>query len=197
MEQDCPDGITPAKFPRVPRKDVSQVKIFRLLALPLSVAMALSLAACQKTEAPAPEETQAASNGPDAKPGISGSDGHLVLPVVAGRPGAVYFTVRNDGPGKATLVGVHLAGAGQVQMHKTEGGAMAAIDKLDIAPGASAEFEPGGLHVMAFDLDKTLKAGGTTELTLTFAGGDKLSMPVRIDSMGGMGDHSGMPGMSN
>lgn len=176
---------------------MSEVKIVRLLGLPTAVAASFSLAACQKTEAPVPQEAQGTRSGPEAKPGISGSEGRLVLPVVAGRPGAVYFTVRNDGPGPATLAGVHVAGAGKVQIHKTEGGSMSAVDKLDIAPGTSLEFAPGGLHVMAFDLDKTLKAGGTAELTLTFSDGDKLSMPLRIDSMGGMADHSDMPGMAH
>ena len=40
--------------------------------------------------------------------------------------------------------------------------------------GETIKFEPGGKHVMAFDLSPELKAGAKTELTLTIAGGDKM-----------------------
>ncbi|WP_054944837.1 MULTISPECIES: copper chaperone PCu(A)C [Novosphingobium] len=176
---------------------MSEVKIFRSVAVASVLAIAASLAACQQSEAPADNATEAADSGnPDAKPGISGSDGRMILPVVAGRPGAVYFTIRNDGPQSATLVGVHVAGAGEVQMHKTEGGRMTSVDSLEIAPGGILEFAPGGYHVMAFDIDDTLKSGENAELTLTFSDGDKLSMPLTVETMGGGMDHAGMEGGS-
>ncbi|WP_237713935.1 copper chaperone PCu(A)C [Novosphingobium sp. Rr 2-17] len=177
-------------------------------------AMAVMLAGCGKSPepagseaAPAPVETKA-SNGPDAKPGISASGARLVLPVIPGRPAAAYFTVRNDGGAEATLVGVHVADAGSTQMHRTQGGTMAQVDKLAIAPGGALEFAPGGLHAMVFDPGTELKAGGTSELTLTFSDGDKISIPLSIEGMGpqatgpvnvqkGAGhDMSGMEGMS-
>ncbi len=161
------------------------MKIVRSLAVSCSFVLLASLAACQQSDAPASNEGDVAASDPDARPGISGSNGRLVLPPVSGRPAAVYFRVRNDGPGAATLAGVHVSGAGEAQMHKTEGGSMSAVENLPLAAGASVEFEPGGLHVMAFDLDNSLKAGGHSELTLTFADGDKLSMPLRVESMGG------------
>lgn len=171
------------------------MKITASLAPLFVAAMAVSLAACQQTNAPEPGETETTQTAPDAKPGISGSAGRLVLPVVAGRPAAAYFIVRNDGPGTATLVGVHVAGAGETQMHKTEGGSMTAVEKLEIAPATSLEFGPGGFHVMTFDPDTSLKPGGDTELTLTFSDGDKLSMPLQIETMGGGGED--MPGMQH
>ena len=172
------------------------MKTFRSLALSLAIS---SLGACQQADAPAPsQETESAQTAPDAKPGISGSNGRVVLSVVAGRPAAVYFTVRNDGSSAVTLAGVHVAAIGEAQMHKTRGGSMSAIDKLDIAPGESIDFAPGGFHVMGFDPDKTLKAGDSTELTLTFADGDKLSMPLRVETMGGEANHDEhMPGMKH
>jgi len=182
------------------------VKIHHSLALSAAVAIAVSLAGCQNSDAPAPQETRTGSANPDAKPGISASGGRLVLPVVAGRPAAAYFALRNDGPAITSLVGVHVAGTGEAQMHKTEGGSMKPVDKLDVTPGSSVEFGPGGLHVMAFNPDESLKEGGNAELTLTFSDGDKLSMPLRIETMGagmqrnstgkaGMGNHENMPGM--
>jgi copper(I)-binding protein len=176
------------------------VKPFSLLAFTSASALLVSLAACKQSEAPAPAPQESASldAGPTAKPGISASDGHLILPVVAGRPGAVYFTVRNDGSVPVKLVGVHVGGAGSAQMHKTEGGSMAAVDSLDLAPGAQVDFKQGGMHVMVFDIGETVKASETAELTLTFSDGDKLSMPLRVETMGGdMGGGSDMPGMDH
>ncbi|WP_231568331.1 copper chaperone PCu(A)C [Novosphingobium malaysiense] len=160
------------------------MKSFNTLAFLTGAAALALLSACQQAETPAPESSATESNGPDAKPGISASQGRLVLPVVAGRPAAVYFSVRNDGPQAATIAGVYVEGSGKAEMHKTEGGSMSAVDAVEIAPGETIAFEPGGYHVMAFDLADTLKAGNATELTLTFSGGDKLSMPLHIETMG-------------
>jgi Uncharacterized protein conserved in bacteria len=134
---------------------------------------------------------------PEAKPGIFAGEGRLVLPAVAGRPAAVYFTVRNESDTKVTLSSVHVAGAGKAEMHKTEGGSMGAVKSVDIAPGRAVAFAPGGYHVMAFDLANSMKAGQTGELTLTFSDGDKLSFPLMLEAMGGsMGAHD-MPGMTH
>lgn len=197
MEQDRADGITPANFPKGQNKDIPPVISRRMLAAASGVALLAALSGCNEPKGgPTDSATETAIEatgtevaGPDAKPGIAASEGRMVLPVVAGRPAAVYFTVRNDGPSPVTLAGIHVAGAGKAQMHKTDGGSMTAIDTLDIAPGATIEFAPGGMHVMAFDISSTLKAGKDTELTLTFADGDKLSMPLRLSTMGGDMDH--------
>lgn len=160
------------------------MKLDRPFALLASAALIASLAACGKEPDSPTASNDATLSGPDAKPGLVASDGKLVLPVIGGRPAAVYFTVRNDGGLPVTLAGVHVEGAGKAQMHQTNGGSMAAVESLPIDPGASVIFAPGGLHVMAFGLSNKLKAGGTAELTLTFSDGDKLSMPLQIEAMG-------------
>lgn len=167
---------------------MTQLRKLALVCLAAPLAM---VAACQQSQDSAPAEsaadvTASEASGPDAKPGIAASEGRLVLPVIAGSPAAIYFTLRNDGAAVATLAGVHLAGAGKAEMHKTEGGTMSPVESIDIVPGASLAFAPGGYHAMAFELGDTLKAGGTAELTLTFSDGDKLSMPIKVETMGGM-----------
>jgi len=173
------------------------VKPHRPLALLLCTAMALALGACGKAPDSPTASNEATLTGPDAKPGLVASDGKLVLPVIAGRPAAVYFTVRNDGAEPVTLAAVSILGAGKAEMHETKGGSMGKVDSLPIDPGASVVFAPGGLHVMVFELPTTLKAGGKAELTMTFSDGDKLSMPLTVEAMGGgmdhdMGDMEGM-----
>lgn len=169
----------------------------RRLALLGCVALVSGLGACGKTPDSPTQSNEATVTGPDAKPGIVASDGKLVLPIVAGRPGAVYFTVRNDGAEPVTLAGVHVANVGRAEMHQTNGGSMARVSSLPIDPGVSMVFAPGGLHVMAFDVSDKLKAGDTTELTLTFTDGDKLSMPISIEKMGMSADPAGGDDTSN
>ena len=45
---------------------------------------------------------------------------------------------------------------------------------------------------MAFELADTLVAGGKAEMTLTFADGDKLSVPLSVEPAGGGVDHGDM-----
>jgi periplasmic copper chaperone A len=157
-----------------------------LTALPL----VLILAACQQQ--PAKQEAPAAA--PEAKPGMAVTGGRLVLPAVKGNPGVAYFTLENTGTGAVSLALVAIDGAGKAEVHQTMADTMTPVDQLDIDPGSALDFKPGELHVMAFELDPKLAAGGKTEMTLTFADGDKLSAPLAIESagqaaMGGEMDH--------
>lgn len=94
------------------------------------------------------------------------------LPAVAGRPAAAYFTVRG-GPSAATLRRVTADLAIRAEMHESmagHGGAMSMrpTGPVPIATGAEVRFEPGGRHIMLFDLDRRAKPGATTMLTLVF-----------------------------
>lgn len=170
------------------------MKLKQCLALGLACILPISAAACQQGTGPSNESETAQEADPDAKPGISLSDGKLMLPLVSGRPGAAYFTLRNDGENPATLAGVYVDGADSAEMHETRGGTMAPVGNLEIAPGNELKFERGGLHVMAFGLSEDFAAGGSTEITLTFSDGDKLSAPLKIESTA---DSGSMPGMDH
>jgi len=158
-----------------------------LFLAPLAV---LALSGCgeanKSADAPASEAA-----APDAKPGISVAQGVLSLPVVRGRPGAAYFAVRNGSAAAVTLAAVTIEGAGKAEMHETKGGAMAPLGQVEIKPGETVTFARGGKHVMVFDLADTVAAGGSAEMTLTFAGGDKVSVPLKVESMTGAMDMEG------
>jgi periplasmic copper chaperone A len=148
----------------------------RLIAL----SAMLALAACQQQAAK--QETPAAA--PEAKPGMAVIGGRLVLPAVKGNPGAAYFTLENTGSGAVSLAMVAIDGAGKTEVHQTLTDTMAPVERIDVDAGSAIDFTPGELHVMAFDLDPKLAAGGKTEMTLTFADGDKLSAELAIESAG-------------
>lgn len=150
---------------------------------------ALALAGCQQNKE---SETKVA---PDAKPGLAVTEGRLVLPVVKGNPGAAYFTVTNTGTAPATLAAVHVDGAGKAEMHETAGGSMQPLKDVPVPAGGRVAFVQGAKHVMLFDLDDGLVAVGSTEMTLTFTGGDKVSAPLKVEKMGG--GMAEMPGMDH
>lgn len=133
-------------------------------------------------------DTAPSEAAPDGMPGVSATNGRLVLPAVAGNPGALYFDIENQGDEFVAMRTVDVTGAKQTMMHETmtDNGrtTMASMAPLTLDKGVLIKFEPGGKHVMVMDLDPLLKAGDTTEVTATFAGGDKLSFPAKIEAAG-------------
>lgn len=161
----------------------------RRIALPLAASLAvLALGACNQA---AKEEDKAApSAAPEAKPGISVADGMFMLPAVSGNPGAAYFALDNESNNTVSIASIAIEGVGKTEIHQTMGGEMRPVDRVDVEAKTVVKFERGGLHVMAFELDGKLKAGDSTEMTVTFSDGDKVSAPLKIEAMGaGAMDH--------
>jgi periplasmic copper chaperone A len=143
---------------------------------------ALALTACNQGPASTAQESPVAGQ-------LSVTGGKLVLPAVAGNPGAAYFTVTNGTAQPASLTAASVDGAGKAEMHETSGGSMAPLAALTVGPGGAAAFEPGGKHVMVFGVPKSLQAGNTAKLTLTFAGGKTASGPLQVTAAGGGDGH--------
>jgi copper(I)-binding protein len=157
-------------------------------------AIALTLSACGDKAAKEPSTVSSAPADatPENAPGITLSDAVIQLPAVSGRPGVAYFSVSQGNGAPRKLVAVHVDGAGSAQMHESmTANGVATMDELKeilLVAGKALEFQPGGYHVMLFDLDPSFKIGGTTELTITLDNGDKASVPATIKGPGGM-DH--------
>lgn len=158
----------------------------------LALAAALTLAACQQQAKPgAPESSASASasgevtaKGPASQRGLKLEGARLVLPVLKGSPGAAYFMLDNSSGATAVLASIAIDGASKASMHQTAEDTMTSVERVEIAPGTSITFAPGGLHVMAYELADRLKPGGTTQMTLTFADGETLSAPLKIEAAG-------------
>jgi copper(I)-binding protein len=148
---------------------------------------ALALTACGNKEQPAAQHKAAPAPAAPAQ-GISVSDGRMVLPAVPGTPGAVYFTVHNDSAGAVTLDAADVQGAKMAMLHTmnmVDGHTdMQEVKAMDVPAGGELVFAPAGRHVMATDLDAGLKPGGTTNVTLSFADGEKATFPVEILAAG-------------
>ena len=130
-----------------------------------------------------------------AQSGIVVAGGRLVLPAVPGNPGAAYLTVVNQGHSDVTVNSMAVDGAGQAEMHESTGNTIQTLPALIIRAGGSAILAPGGKHVMAFTLAPRLKPGTSTQITLGFSDGSKLSAPLSIETAGGAHAVDDMAGM--
>ena len=148
-------------------------------ALPLAVSLAaLSLSACSG-EAGKPDA--AASAAPDAKPGVKVTDARVVLPGVAGNPGAAYFSLDNQSNANVSIAAVTIDGIGRTEMHAAD---MKVVESGKAEAKTHLDFTQGGAHVMLFDVSDRLKPGDETELTVTFADGDKMTVSAKVEAMG-------------
>ena len=125
----------------------------------------------------------------DANPtGLEVTNAKLVLPAVSGNPAAVYFSVTNAGERNVAIRSASVEGASNAQLHDTaemnQEMVMGEMGPLMLSAGETAIFEPGGKHVMAFDIDPSLEAGGTTAMTLTIAGGKSVTTDVAVVAAG-------------
>jgi periplasmic copper chaperone A len=103
--------------------------------------------------------------------------------------GAGYMRIVNRGTEPDRLVGGSMAAARGFALHETtnvdgvarmrpvEGG-------LVIAPGATVDLSPGGVHVMLVDLKRPLMQGDTVEGTLVFEKAGTVSIAYRVGGIG-------------
>lgn len=92
------------------------------------------------------------------------------LPVVAGRPAAMYATI-TGGPLADRLIGVEGPKPARFELHasKAENGVMRMVPLvgLPLKPGQKIELKPGAMHVMVFGLPET-KPDSRVPLTFVF-----------------------------
>ena len=114
-------------------------------------------------------------------------DAWVRLPAVSSRPGAAYFTLKG-GAEATSLLGVSSPAAVRTELHemKHEGGMMTMAPIKDVAIPASGtvKFEPGGKHVMLYDLSPEIRAGGKIPLRLAFANGKTIEVEAELRAPG-------------
>ena len=147
--------------------------------------------------------------------GVTVTDAWIKATMPGQTTAAAYLKITSDAPAK--LVGASSPAAKIVQIHemKMNGNVMQmrAVDALDLPPGKTVEFKPGGYHIMLSNLAQPLKEGATVPLTLTVEGADKQRQSVEVKAevrsamsmqkkedmkgMGDMNDMRNMKGMGN
>lgn len=102
---------------------------------------------------------------------------------------AGYLELRNNGATERALVRAESPDASRVEIHTMthEDGMMRMrqIDRLEVPAGSTVSLEPGGLHLMLFDIE-TAQAGNHVPVTLTFDDGWEIEarFPVRRPEVG-------------
>ena len=153
-----------------------------IVATSLLVFSSLGLGACGGAEAPVEEAAEAGI------PGLSITEGKLVLNAVQGNPAAVYFKLDYEGDRGLSLRKADVEGAESAMLHEyaENQGRREMMEALPIVlrKGTKLSFEPGEKHIMVMGLSPDLAAGGTTNVTLTVSGGGTQTFPVDIVAAG-------------
>jgi copper(I)-binding protein len=107
---------------------------------------------------------------------------------------AAYFDITNSSAETQRLIGASTTVAERVEIHtmSMDGGVMRmrSIGAIDIAPGATVELRPGGLHLMLIALRKPMRLGEMVPMILQFAGGKTVDVDFQVEAMGaGHGAH--------
>lgn len=97
---------------------------------------------------------------------------------------AAYLTVENTGKHALRIVGAHARRKSLVEIHNStmvDGMmTMQAVDTVDVAPGKSVEFGPGGMHLMIMGLEKMPAPGEQVKLCLEFESASPLCADVTV-----------------
>jgi copper(I)-binding protein len=95
--------------------------------------------------------------------------------IPGGVPAAGYFNITNYASDTAVLTGARSFDCASITLHKSStAGGIARMDdvaSVSLARGQRVAFQPGGYHLMCMRPSSRLRIGGTTTITLTFAGG--------------------------
>jgi len=117
------------------------------------------------------------------------SDGWVSLPPVEMPMMAGFGRIENDCATAATIVGVRSGAFGDVSLHETtvvDGvSRMRALPRLDIAAGASATLQPGGLHLMLMQPVRPLAEGEAVPVEFLLEGGGVVSGSFEVRGPGG------------
>jgi copper(I)-binding protein len=102
--------------------------------------------------------------------------------------GMAFLSLTNSGSQADRLVSATTPSSAKVEFHRhvhADGAMkMQRQDAIELPPGATIRFSPGGLHVMLDGLKSRLAAGQTLALTLSFANSAPISVQVPVIAQG-------------
>ena len=100
----------------------------------------------------------------------------------AGGNTAAYFRITNTGSMTDFLVAAEtpIASMAELHTHIMDGDVarMRMVPRVELIPGETVEFRPGGLHVMLMDLAEPLAEGEEFMLTLVFEASPSIELPI-------------------
>ncbi|MFA6954431.1 MAG: copper chaperone PCu(A)C [Thermoanaerobaculia bacterium] len=128
--------------------------------------------------------------GASSKDVVNISDAWVRTPNPAVSVTAGFMTIENPTSRAIALTGVISPAAAVVELHEMKMAdgqmSMRKVDRIEIPAGARVKLEPGGLHLMLFDLKETLEAGSRVEFVLQFDDGTEAKIAAIVRSPEGM-----------
>lgn len=119
---------------------------------------------------------------------ISVSQAYIPAAPTSAMAHAAYLELKNTGNTPRSLIGVTAKGYAMAHLHQSlehDGVAtMSKLHQLDIAPGQSVLFKPGGLHIMLMRPEKPVALGDGIELELQFSNGETLAVTATVKRHG-------------
>lgn len=158
--------------------------------LPVLFAVTVLLAGCApdaNDPAPTPAPPAPATEAPQAaaaagEPVVEDAWIRSVPPT--SRMTAGYLRIHNPGPQPLVIVGAESPLFGSVEVHGTttvDGvSRMRQQESVTVAPGETASFEPGGLHLMMMQATDAIPSSGTIELSLVLADGERIEFRAPV-----------------
>lgn len=119
-----------------------------------------------------------------------------------GAPTAIgYMTIKNNGTAPDRLIGGSVDFARGFQLHSMvmENGVakMRELKGVDVAPGQTIEFKPGGSHVMFVGLEHPLAQGQHVKGTLVFEHAGTVQIEYDVQGLGAQNAPSSMDHMAH
>jgi periplasmic copper chaperone A len=100
--------------------------------------------------------------------------------------GVAYLSITNNGKVAEALLAASSPVAARVEIHQTtivDGMArMRPLPEVGIAPGATVQIGPGGIHLMLVDLKAPLTPGKTVPLTLDFRIAGRITVELSVEA---------------
>ncbi len=100
---------------------------------------------------------------------------------------AGYFTITNHTKADETLVSMTADWAGRIEFHMMQADKdkpdvmnMVPVADIVVPAGKTVAFQPGGLHVMLYDLKGPMEVGETREATLNLKAGAPLKIEFKV-----------------
>jgi periplasmic copper chaperone A len=105
--------------------------------------------------------------------------------------GVGYLSITNNGKEPDKLTGGTFEGAGAFEIHemKMDGAKMMMRqlkDGIEIKPGETVKFTPGGYHLMFTGLKTTIAMGPNIKGSLTFEKAGSIDVSYKVESIGAM-----------
>ena len=120
--------------------------------------------------------------------GVTVSGGWIrALP--SGLPAGGYFEMHNGAGKSVSLTAAASPACGMLMLHQSEdmGGMMKMEDvqRVDLAPGATVKFTPGGFHLMCMEPTPAIKPGAHIPVTLQFSDGTSVTADFSVRGANG------------